>query len=40
MTDDELIEEFFNRALKSEVFCVRVINACKKFIKDSDETEE
>lgn len=40
MTDDELIEELFNRALKSEVFCVRVINACSNFIKDLDKTEE
>lgn len=37
MTDDELIKELLNRAMKSELFCLRVINACQEFIKKLDE---
>ena len=39
MTDEELIKELFDRALKSEVFCVRVINMCKDFIGYLDEED-
>lgn len=39
MTDDELIEELFNRMMNSDVFCKRVYNACMDFIKVLDEEE-
>lgn len=39
MTDEELIKELFDRALKSEVFCARVINMCKDFINYLNEEE-
>lgn len=32
-TDEELIEEVFNRALKSDIFCMNMIIQCKDFIK-------
>jgi len=37
LTDDELIKELLDRAMKSDLFCVHVINACKEFIKKLDE---
>lgn len=37
MTDDELIEELFNRMLSSDIFCKRVYNACKNFVDLLDE---
>lgn len=33
LSDDELIKLLFDRAMKSEVFCVRMIKACREFIK-------
>lgn len=33
MTDDELINLVLERALKSDLFCVRMIRACQEFIK-------
>jgi len=37
MTDDELIEELFNRMINSDIFCRRVYNACINFVKILDE---
>ena len=39
MTDDELIIELLDRAMKSDLFCLRVIKACSDFIKKLDEEE-
>ena len=40
MTDDELINELLDRAMKSDLFCIRVIKTCKEFIKKLDEENE
>ena len=40
MTDDELIKELLDRAMKSDLFCIRVIKTCKEFIKKLDEENE
>lgn len=37
LTDDELIKELLDRAMKSDLFCVRVIKACQEFIEKLDE---
>ena len=37
LTDDELIIEVLDRAMKSELFCIRMINTCKDFIRQLDE---
>ena len=39
MTDDELITEVLDRAMKSDLFCLRVIKACNDFIKKLNEEE-
>lgn len=39
MTDDELIEELFNRMMNSDVFCKRAYNTCMNFIQVLDEEE-
>lgn len=39
MTDDELLEELFNRMMNSDVFCRRLINACMNFSNILDEEE-
>lgn len=39
MTDDELITELLDRAMKSDLFCLRVIKACNDFIKKLNEEE-
>lgn len=37
MTDDELIKEVLDRAMKSDLFCLRVIKACHEFTKKLNE---
>lgn len=37
LTDDELIIEVLDRAMKSDLFCARMIIACKDFIRQLDE---
>lgn len=37
MTDDELIKEVLDRAMKSDLFCLRVIKACHDFTKKLNE---
>lgn len=37
MTDDELIEEVFNRMMNSDIFSMRVYNACMNLLKILDE---
>ena len=32
-TDEELITEVFERALKSDIFCLNLMIQCKEFIK-------
>ena len=39
MTDDELIIELLDRAMKSDLFCLRVIKACNEFMNKLDEEE-
>ena len=39
MTDDELITEVLDRAMKSDLFCLRVIKACREFINKLNEEE-
>lgn len=39
LTDDELIKLIFDRALKSDLFCVRMISACREFIKKLNEED-
>lgn len=39
MTDDELITEVLDRAMKSDLFCLRVIKACHEFINRLNEEE-
>ena len=39
MTDDELITEVLDRAMKSDLVCLRVIKACHEFMKKLDEEE-
>lgn len=39
MTDDELITELLDRAMKSDLFCLRVIKACQEFTKKLNEEE-
>lgn len=39
MTDDELIAEVLDRAMKSDLFCLRVIKACHEFVKKLNEEE-
>lgn len=38
-TDEELITELFERALKSDLFCMSVIIQCKEFIKYLEKDE-
>ena len=40
MTDDELINEVLDRAMKSDLFCLRVIKACNEFTKKLNEESE
>ena len=40
MTDDELITELLDRAMKSDLFCLRVIKACNEFMKKLDEEQQ
>ena len=40
MTDDELINEVLDRAMKSDLFCLRVIKACNDFTKKLNEESE
>ena len=37
MTNDELIKEVLDRAMKSDLFCLRVIKACHDFTKKLNE---
>ena len=39
MTDDELITEVLERAMKSDLFCLRVTKACHEFINKLNEEE-
>ena len=39
LTDNELITELLDRAMKSDLFCLRVIKACNDFIKKLNEEE-
>lgn len=39
MNDDQLINEVLDRAMKSDLFCIRMITACKDFIKKLEENE-
>ena len=37
LTDDELIMEVLDRAMKSDLFRVRMVSACKDFIRNLEE---